>query len=49
MLLYVSSRMVSLGLTLFSLGFFEHSQPGGGDSAPPPTVTFLLLMQIKNP
>ena len=35
-------------LTLSSLGIFEHSQPGGGgDSALPPTVTFLLVMQIK--
>ena len=37
-------------LTLSSLGFFEHSQPGGGGgwfASPYPTITFLLFMQIK--
>ena len=35
-------------LTLSSLGFFEHSQPGGrGGGIRSPSVTFLLLMQIK--
>ena len=39
-------------LTLSSLGFFEHSQPGGegvipSTTPPPPTVPFLLLVQTK--
>ena len=38
-------------LSLSSLGFFEHSQPGGGGGGGVRfrslTVTFLLLIQIK--